>query len=327
MINALVHNKCLDDALAIFDQWKHSVPLNTFIFSVLIKAAVHDRRNDRAMQLYQEMKESGMEMNTYIFTALIDCQARVGATDQVVELVKTMEKMGCKPDAITNATILKAYVVKGDIEEAFAIFSKLEKCSEVEESLYNTMLDGCVRRQRMDIADSVLADMQRNCVKPTNVTMSILVKMYGRRKQLRKAFEVIEDSYRNYGLEANSRVKSALMCACLGNNDIVSAYRVFEEIKSNGQGADAKSYCTLIQTNIRTGALEEAVRLVREAYGLGQPRCLQANACLEAEAMEALMRAIVQSGKTESLGKPLLEELRTAKIPLCHRLYYSVFSA
>jgi pentatricopeptide repeat protein len=295
------------------------------MFSVLIRGAVHDRKNDRAMQLYEEMKKAGVEMNTYVFTTLIDSQARVGATDKVVELVQTMEKMGCKPDAITNSTIVKGYVVKGDIDEAFAVFSKLEKGMKAEDSLYNTMLDGCVRQHRNDIADLVLADMKRHCVKPTNVTMSILVKMYGRRKQLWKAFEVVEESYRKYGLEANSRVKSALMCACLSNNDIKSAYKVFEEMKSYGQGADAKTYCTLIQTNVRIADLEEAVRLVREAYGLGQRRCLHASDSLEAEVMEQLMRSIVQNGQTESLGKPLLEELRTAKIPVSCRLFSSMF--
>jgi pentatricopeptide repeat protein len=277
------------------------------------------------MKLYEDLKAAGVEMNTYVFTTLIDSQARIGATDQVVELVRTMEKMGCKPDAITNSTIVKGYVVKGDIDEAFAVFSKLEKGMKAEDSLYNTMLDGCVRQHRMDIADLVLSDMQRHCVKPTNVTMSILVKMYGRRKQLRKAFEVVEETYRKYGLEANSRVKGALMCACLGNNDIESAYKVFEEMKSNGQGADAKTYCTLIQTNVRLGDLEEAARLVREAYGLGQRRCLHASDSLEAEVMEQLMRSIVQNGQTESLGKPLLEELRTAKIPVSCRLFSSMF--
>jgi pentatricopeptide repeat protein len=326
MMNALVCNNSLNDALALFDEWKHSVPVNTFMYSTLIKGLTQNHKTDEAMQLYQEMKEKGVELNTYVFTTLIDAQARKGATEQVVELVQTMEKLGCKPDAITNSTIIKGYVIKGDIKEAFEVFSKLGKSSKSDDSVYNTLIDGCVRHQRMDIADQVLADMERHNVKPSNVTMSILVKMYGRRKQLRKAFEVVEECYRKYGLEANSRVKSSLMCACLSNNDMAKAYKVFEEMKSEAHGVDAKSYGTLIQTNVRNGNLDEAVRLVREAYGFGQRRYLHANSNLEEEAMEHVMKSIVQKGESESLGKPLLEELRAAKIPVSCRVLSSMFS-
>ena len=58
--------------------------------------------------------------------------------------------------------------------------------------VYNTLLDSCIRHGRMDLVDVVLADTQRLKVVSSYFTLDIVVKLYGRRKQLAKAFEAFE---------------------------------------------------------------------------------------------------------------------------------------
>jgi pentatricopeptide repeat protein len=317
MLDALVCNECVEDALTLFNQWKATVPPNTVMYSTIIKGFANSRQSARAMDLWKEMKALKIEMNTVVYNSLIDSQARIGNIEEVSELIEGMRKSGCRPDAITCSTIVKGYCVRGDLDKAFEVFRNMQADNMAADSIvYNTVLDGCTRHNRMDLADLVLQDMDRLKIKPSNFTLGILVKMYGRRKQLDKAFQMLEQFPTKHGIQPNAQVKTCLMCACLSNNNLQKAYEVFEKIKSGGHGADAKTYSALLQGNVKRGNLVEAVRLIDEAYGLGQPRGLIPNQKLETGELEQLWRALAQRGMMEKIGVPLLERLRVAKIPV-----------
>merc|ERR1719197_854562 len=104
----------------------------------------------------------------------------------------------------------------------------------------------------MDLVDSVLEDMEKFEVRPSNFTLGILMKMYGRRRQLDKAFRAIEDLPKKYGLQVNSQVKTCLMSACLSNGDIPRALEVFEQIRRMGSGVETNAYGSLICGLVRS---------------------------------------------------------------------------
>lgn len=324
MLDALVCNGAIEEAVQLFYAWKSRVKPNTVIYSTLIKGFANTHQAERAMSSWREMREEGIRMNTVVYNAVIDAQARIGAMDEVSELVQAMEPDGCTPDVITYSTIVKGYCVKGDLDKAFEVFRSMQKNDMAGDSIiYNTVLDGCTRHGRMDLADQLLADMERYSVTPSNFTLGILVKMYGRRRQLDKAFEAVDDLPRRFGFTANAQVSTCLMCACLNNNAVDKAFEVFEDLKRSGKGADAKAYGALISGCVRHGELQRAARLVEEAYGLvpeGSARPCQGGA-LEPEPVEQLLRAFSQRGLMEQQGLPLLERLRAAKVPISGRLF------
>jgi len=324
MLDALVCNNGIEDAVELFWGWKGRLQPNTVLYSTLIKGFANAHQSDRAMSAWREMRSEGIQMNTVVYNTVIDAQARVGAMDEVSELVEAMEPDGCTPDVITYSTIVKGYCVKGDLDKAFEVFRSMQKNNMAGDSvIYNTVLDGCTRHGRMDLADKLLEDMNRFNVTPSNFTLGILVKMYGRRRQLDKAFEVVESIPRKHGFVANAQVSTCLMCACLNNNAVDRALEVFEELKHAGQGADAKAYGALISGCVRHGHLQKAAALVEEAYGLKGRPC--AGGTLESEPVEQLLRAYASRGLMEQQGIPLLERLRAAKVPISGRLFGSAF--
>merc|ERR1719203_1797750 len=193
--------------------------------------------------------------------------------DIVSELVGGMQEQGVAPDVITYCTIVKGYCVSGDLDKAVEVFRDMEKNGLVKESVvYNTLLDGCIRHGRFALAETLLAEMGRSDVAPSNFTLGILVKMYGRRRQLDKAFEAIESLTKRYNFTANSQVRSCLVCACVNNNALGKAREVIQDAAASPGGVDAKAINTLLSGYTRGGQLEEAVSLVGEAYGLhGKP--------------------------------------------------------
>jgi pentatricopeptide repeat protein len=316
MLDALVTNGRQEDAVQLFRKWKVKVPANTVMWSTLIKGFASTHQAEAAMNAWREMRRDGVSMNSVVYNAIIDAQARVGNVDQVVELVETMPKDGCRPDQITHSTVAKGYCVKGELDKAFDIFKTMQTNNMANDSIiYNTMLDGCTRHSRWDLADQVLADMEKNQIAASTFTLGILVKMWGRRRNLDKAFEAVRELPRKHHFSANPQVLTCLMCTCINNNALDRAFEVFQELKSQ-QACDAKAYGSLISGCVRHGQLQWAQDLIEEAYGLKRCPALPRNAPLGPDSLEVFLRALAGRGMLESVGQPLLDKLRSTGIPV-----------
>mmetsp|Transcript_123506 Transcript_123506/g.360675 ORF Transcript_123506/g.360675 Transcript_123506/m.360675 type:complete len:1028 (-) Transcript_123506:55-3138(-) len=320
MLDALVTNSSVDEAVELFEKWKNRVHLNTVIYSTLIKGFANSHQAQKAMTTWKEMKAMGICLNTVVYNAVIDAQARVGAMDEVGQLVEAMEPDGCVPDAITHSTIVKGYCVKGDLDKAFEVFRHMQQGGMAHDCIiYNTVLDGCTRHGRFDLADDLLADMEGFKIVPSNFTLGILVKMWGRRRQLDKAFDAVEALPRRFGFQANAQVSTCLMCACLNNGAVDRAFAVFEELRRSSRGADAKAYGALISGCVRLGQLRKAEELVEEALA-GEEKVI-----LETQPLEQLLRAYANRGLVATHGMPLVERLRAARVPISSRILGSAF--
>lgn len=310
MLDALVCNGHVDDAVDLFGKWKTKVQPNTVMYSTLIKGFANNRQAARAMDLWREMKALKLPMNTVAYNALIDSQARVGAIEGVSALVASMEEDGCRPDAITYSTIVKGYCIKGDLEKALDVFRTMQNNTmAVDCIIYNTMLDGCTRHNRMDLADLVLEDMEKYNIKASNFTLGILVKMYGRRKQLDKALEVLQVLPKKHGITPNAQVSTCLIGACLNCHDVAKAVEVFEALKASGEKADSKAYGALISGLVRHHQVEKAVEVVNEAC-TDCKSLKPGEKLIETDSLEHLLRALAQKGLVETLGMPMVDRLR-----------------
>jgi pentatricopeptide repeat protein len=326
MLDALVCNDCLEAAEQLLRKWKGRVRPNTVIYSTLIKGFANSRQAGRAMEIWKEMRECKVPMNTVAYNALIDAQARVGAMDEVSLLVSSMEKEGCYPDVITFSTIVKGYCVKGDLHKALDVFKSIDKKGVAADAIiFNTILDGCIRHNNMDLADTMVQNMSTFKVIPTNFTLGILVKMYGRRGQLTQAFEVTKSLPANFGFTPNSQVLTCLMCACVNNRDVRRALEVFQQLKGMKSGADAKAYGALLSGCVRHGYLDEAAQVIKDAYGLSgdKRRGLARGENLEGERVEQFFRALSSRGLMDVVGVKLLEQMRAANVPMSHSLLCS----
>lgn len=326
MLDALVCNGLVEDAVSLMQKWREQVPPNAIMYSTLIKGFANSHQASRAMDIWHHLRESKIKMNTVVYNGVIDAHARLGMMDEVSLLIQNMEPDGCTPDSITYSTIVKGYCIAGDLDKAFEVFRSMQQNQTNNDSAcYNTLLDGCVRSNRMDLADLLLEDMEKFDIAASNFTLGILMKMYGRRKQLDKAFRALEEIPKKHRFRPNAQVKTCLMCACLNNQDVKSAVKIFDELRISEQGADWKTYASIISGLLRHGQVEKAISLVEDAYGFGKGSKAKATASgqgqgLEMDILEQLLRAVAQRGQMATVGLPLLNQLRSAHVPISGKL-------
>jgi len=324
MLDALVVNQRVDDAIDLFNNAK--LKPNAVICSILVKGLASIQQPGRAMALWRDMVNQGMKMNTVAYNAIVDAQARLGNMDEVMEIVAHMAKERCPSDAITHSTIVKGYAVKGDLDKAMEVLKGMQDGHVRHDAIvYNTILDGCCKHKRTDLVDVVLKSMDDHKIVPTNFTLGILGKLYGRYKQLDKAFEAMEVLPQKGKFTPNSQVWSCIIGACIHNGYADEAVQAFKDMRAAGQTVDTRACTTLVSGLVRLKRLEPAVEMVDAVYGLqAQPRLHGAS--VDQDCLESLLAALAQNDLQQELGTPLLERLRKCKVPVSGRLMASALS-
>jgi pentatricopeptide repeat protein len=274
MVDACVSNGAVDDALDVFRSMKAQIPdfaTPSGIYLALIRVLAQRKETAKAMEVYADMRASRVQPSLATFNALIDVCARQGDVDRASQLFRDMCSLGVSPDLITYSTVIKGYCVQGDLEQAIQLFTLMRKRGiHPDAILFNSILDGAARKQMTSLVEQVLGDMEGCGIAPSNFTLSILVKLYGRSQDLDTALRHVETMSAKYGFVANDQVYTCLVAACANCGRMAQAYEVFRKLAS----PDAKAFTTVINGALKhndvSGALQFLERGVAARCGLGQ---------------------------------------------------------
>merc|ERR1719217_212052 len=275
VIDALVNNGFPDEALSLVREMKEDDMckdiLNTVIYSTLLKGFAQARQPGRVQEVFEEMKEMGIACNTVSYNTMLDANARTGKMDRADELFREMVASGISPDVITYSTLVKGHCQAGDIDQGFQVLKEMvaNGVHEPDEILYNSLLDGCAKQHRVDDALKLVEDMHKNNVRPSNFTLSILVKLLGRSRRLNQAFAMVEETCKRFDLQANIHVYTCLIYACFQNRQMPRALQLHDSmITEAGVEPDERTYSVLARGCLGAGSTEKAANVVQAAYRL-----------------------------------------------------------
>merc|ERR1740130_1600925 len=133
-----------------------------------------------------------------------------------------------------------------------------------DEIMYNLLLDGCSKEGMVNEALKLLQTMQSTGIKPSNHTLSILVKLLGRARRLDEVFKLVEDLTTRHGFQPNIQVYTTLMQACLNNRKLDRAMQVHDRMVSDAAcRPDEKAYSVLVRGCLQANGVDEALRALR----------------------------------------------------------------
>lgn len=277
MVEALVNCSSVEEAAKLVRETASngdSSILNTVIYSSIIKGFAQAKQAEKCFCTLEEMEAQGIPGNTITYNTLLDACAKCGTMSRVPAIFEKMKQSDVEPDRITYSTLIKGYCVAGELDCAFKLFEELKADGklDLDEIVYNSLLDGCSRKQKPQKAMEYLQDMISVGIQPSNYTLSIMVKLLGRAKRLNEALKLAEDYRQEFNLKLNVQVFTCLMQACLLNKKVQKALDIYKEmIGELGRLPDRKAHTVLVDGCLNAGAFEEAVQVCRCAYGFGSP--------------------------------------------------------
>lgn len=315
MLDVLVSNNSLDDALNLFEEMKqtHESNLNSQGFAVayamIIRGFAQQKDCSKALQCYEEMKSHGCKASLVVLNTLIDACSRVGDMDAASMLYKDMADCQCVPDLITYSTLIKGYCNSNDLEQALQLFGLMqEKGIRPDAIVFNSLLDGCAKKQVPALCEQVISDMEAAGVVPSNHSASILIKLYGRCRDLDAAFRVINEMPKKYGFRANNAVYTCLMSACIANGSLDKALDLRVCMLEDNIYPDERTYSTLLRGALRACNVDQCVMLVNAALDQGGSRSRN---LLEEDLVRSVLMLTQRYNSWESHGLELQTRLRS----------------
>merc|ERR1719379_375866 len=237
--------------------------------------------------------------------------------DQVLDIQQDMKSVGVKPNLITFSAMTKGYCRMGDIQKAFDILEHMKRDGGVspDEIMYNSLLDGCAQNNLVEEGLKLLEDMQQQGVRPSNFTLSILVKMMNRSRNLDGAFSIVEKIAKKHSLRPNVHVCTNLIVACLSRRALDRALQTLEQMVQERVQLDARTFTVLVRGCLDGGQPDKAAGLLRAALRLPKPipvlaHVATANVGLDPAFVNESIVALAQCGRAEDLAAPLLSDLQ-----------------
>jgi len=275
MIGALVTNGCVEDAWdltqLVQENEEMRPTLNTIIYSTVLKGFSQLRQIDRVFVVYAEMSKLNIACNVISYNTMIDACARCGAMDRVPKLLEDMRKSNIEADLVTYSILVKGYSLAGEINHAFKILEEMKTTKQLkpDEIMCNSLLEGCAREHRVDLALNLLDQMKTLGIAPSNCTLSILVKLLGRSQRLDEAFKVVSELSVHHGFRPNIQVYTCLIQACLHNRRLDKAMEIKTVMDAEPSCyPDEKACSVLLKGCLDAGALQQALKVAQSAYAL-----------------------------------------------------------
>ena len=256
ILNACVRCSNIEKVTEIYNEMKENkVEMNIIIFTTLIKAYTKVKNLALAYDVYNQMlSDEKVQPNIIIHNAMLDCCVEcndVNKMNEIYELIKSKasedNENQPQPDLITYSTVIKGYARAKNIEKVFDVYQFLNSNSsfKLDEIIYNSILDGCAKTQNLEKALIVYADMEKNQVKKSNVTYSILIKLYANNNLQDRALQILDEMITN-NIRPGIIVYTCLIQTCLKSKKFDKAIYLFECLKKDGLKPDHVLFNTIV---------------------------------------------------------------------------------
>jgi pentatricopeptide repeat protein len=166
--NSLVdmYAKCgsIEDAWRVFNKMPSR---DVVTWTAMILGHVKCRQGQKALELFQQMQQEGVQPNTVTFVGVLNACASVVALEEGRCVNQQIVKCGWESDVFIGSSLVDMYVKCGSMEDAWRVFNKMPSRNVVT---WTAMISGHVNCGQGQKALELFRQMQQEGVRPDSVT-------------------------------------------------------------------------------------------------------------------------------------------------------------
>ena len=275
LLNACVRSSNIEKVTQVYNEMKNkSIQMNVILYTTLIKAYTKVKDLNKALDVYTSMKnDSLVEKNIIVHNAMLDCCVECNNVEKMNEIYEYIKLKAIEdenhpqPDLITYSTVIKGYCRAKEISQVFKIYDYLKSREDfkLDEVVYNSILDGCAKSGSIERAESIFIEMKEKGIERSNVTYSILIKLYSNSKQEEKALSLLEELLQN-NIKPGLIVYTCLIQTCLKSKKFDKAIELFELMKTQKLNPDHVLYNIIVNGCVYNFHWELACRYTLETF-------------------------------------------------------------
>lgn len=325
MVEAVVTNESADAGYELVSQMlresESKQAVNAVVYGSILKGYSRQKRFDKVWKVYEEMLDLGVMFSIVTCNTIVDACARCGEMQRVPGILETLARQGIEPNLITYSAILKGYCQESKMDNARQVIESMRQTTMFvpDEIMYNTLLDGCARGRFFEQGLCIFQEMKAAGIKPSNFTLSVLVKLAGRCKRLNAAFTFLNEVPKEYGFHPNEHIYANVIHACVCEKDLGRGIDVLKLVIHNDLRPDSRMYTSILNGCICAGLGKDAAAILRSALGLPggharlvdlPPASTQPHDGLSEELVSTTIEGIASQCRNERLALNLLRELK-----------------
>jgi pentatricopeptide repeat protein len=275
LVEALVSNSDPESAYSAVQQEcllaGTDKPVNAVIYGTLLKGFAHQKKFHKVWEVYQEMHQSCINFSIVTYNTMIDACARCGEASKMQSILADMQTNKVEPNIITLSAVLKGYCQDRQLEKAFELLETIRASStfKADEIIYNSLLDGCAREGFWKRALGLLDQMQKDGIKPSNFTLSVLTKCARRSGcSVAETLELCNTLTHQYKFRLNVHVYANLIHLCADRRSVSDALSLMKQMLAAKVKPDPRSYQLLIKAMLDARHYDEADATLRAALRL-----------------------------------------------------------
>ena len=258
VLNACVQNKNIKKLNEVYNEMKldSNIKMNIILYTILIKAFGKSKNLEKSLELYNDFLATTLisEQNIAVYNAMLDACVEC---DNVIKMKEIYEKIreiaienednAPQPDLITYSTVIKGYARAKEMDNVFKLYDYLVKRKDftLDEVVYNSILDGCAKTNSLSQARKIFTDMKELNIKRSNITYSILIKLFSNSQEFDSAFDLLREMKEN-GVKPGLIVYTCLIQAAIKCNDFDRSVNLFEMMKRDNLQLDHVVYNIII---------------------------------------------------------------------------------
>ena len=204
---------------------------DTILYTSMISIFGRARQWKKAWDLYEEMKEDGVEANAYTYTSLIMACEKGGQWQAALQAFNEMGKAGVKPNDVTYSALISVCRAANNWKTALQMFDQMTAEDGLVPSVvtYNSLISTLAKAGQWEKALEIFAEMRGRGLKGDVVTFTALINACDKGAQAPKALELFETMHKE-GLTPNVMTYSALIGACAKGGDPDRALGIFRDV-------------------------------------------------------------------------------------------------
>lgn len=198
LLSACNHSKMFNKVPQLFDEipQKYGVSPDKVSYGILVKSYCEAGSPERAVGIFKEMEEKGVEITAVTFTTVLNALYKMGKSAEAEKLWDVMVMKGCEIDAAAyNVRIMYAH--GGEPETVMALIDEMSNAGLRPDTIsYNYLMTCYLKSGMMDDAQKVYEGLEGNGCNPNAATFRTLIFHLCRNGDYEKGYKVFKESVR-----------------------------------------------------------------------------------------------------------------------------------
>lgn len=268
VIKGFVASGHIDSCISCLeDMQKRSLKPDDVTLTSLLEISFTDKTGRITDRLVTILLETDRTMDVGTCNLFIKGLIRVDRLQKALQIYARMQSSPeCQPTIVTYSILIKASVDGHDLEYALHLVDDMGKAGIApDEIIFTTLLDGCRIISNQELGDRIFEDMLAAGVKPSEYTLTMLVKLHGKCGAHEKAYKLVEGWEAEHGAKPSVIHYTCIMSGCLRSKSYGLAWNAYQLMEKHNVAPDEMLMTTLIPAMAASGCFDRVLHLARRA--------------------------------------------------------------